>query len=136
VRNLITVAVIAVCLTGCNRGVQSKDAVRSAVIDYLKARQFNTASMDVNVSSVNFEGKRATAAVTFAPKGASAAQGMSMQYQLEQQDNKWVVVGRKDSGGHGGGMAAPPPSSESAAPANPHGGMMPAPESLPPAGKK
>jgi hypothetical protein len=136
VRFLIIVATIAACLTGCSRGTQSKDAVRSAVISYLQARQFNTASMDVNVSSVNFEGKRATATVMFAPKGASSSQGMSMQYQLEQQDNKWVVVGRKDSGGHAGGMVAAPPASESAPAANPHGGMMPAPESLPPAGKK
>ncbi len=92
--------------------------------------------MDVNVSSVNFEGKNATATVAFTPKGGNASQSMSMQYQLEQQNNKWVVVGRRDSGGHGSGMVAQPPSSESAPAANPHSGMMPAPESLPPAGKK
>ncbi len=92
--------------------------------------------MDVSVSSVNFEGKRATATVAFAPKGANANQGMSMQYQLEQQDNKWVVVGRNDSGGHGGSMVSQPPSPEGAPASNPHGGTMPAPESLPPASKK
>ncbi len=136
-RSLIIVGAAALCLTGCNRGVQSKDAVRSAIIDYLKARQFNTASMDVNVSSVNFDGKRATATVAFAPKGASSSQGsMSMQYQLEQKDNKWVVVGRNDTGGHGGSMVAQPPSSEGAPAPNPHGGAMPSPESLPPASKK
>jgi hypothetical protein len=60
---------------------------------------------------------------------------MSMRYQLEQKDGRWVVMGRKDAGSspHGGGMpSAPQPGME-----NPHGGgKMPSPEDLPPAGQK
>lgn len=112
-------------------------------------------AMSVEVTAVQFNGNQADATVSFAPKGASPTQGMSMQYHLEQQNNKWVVVGRKDAGGsphaaaeagavqgganpHGGGM---PPGV-----ANPHGGggmgapggsgMMPSPKDLPPATKK
>jgi hypothetical protein len=136
-----------ICLAGCNRGVQNKDAVRQGVLDHLAQVQLNVASMNVEVTSVQFNGNQAEATVSFTPKGASGAPGMSMRYQLEQKDGRWVVMGRKDAGAspHGGG-AMPP-----AAPGmeNPHGGgmpsapgtpggagKMPSPEDLPPAGQK
>ena len=124
-----------VCLAGCNRGVENKDAVRQGVLDHLAQVQLNVASMNVEVTSVKFNGNQAEAAVSFSPKGGNAAQGMSMQYQLELKDGRWVVMGRKDAGSspHGGGVMPP------AAPGmeNPHGGgKMPSPEDLPPAGQK
>ena len=124
-----------ICLAGCNRGVQNKDAVRQGVLDHLAQVQLNVASMNVEVTSVQFNGNQAEATVSFTPKGASGAPGMSMRYQLEQKDGRWVVMGRKDAGAspHAGG-AMPP-----AAPGmeNPHGGgKMPSPEDLPPAGQK
>ncbi len=142
---IVSALLLALCLAGCNRGTQSKDAVRQGVVDYLTSKQFNTSSMDLNVTSVKFEGKRADAVVSMAPKGMGAAQAMTMQYQLEQQNGKWVVVGRKDSGGmpHSGAMPATPDASGQqgqgamTAPAeNPHGGQMPSPEALPPATNK
>ena len=123
-----------VCLAGCNRGVQNKDAVRQGVLDHLAQRQMNVASMNVEVTSVQFNGNQADATVSFYPKGGNAAQGMSMQYQLEQKDGRWVVMGRKDAGSspHGGAMPPAAPGME-----NPHGtGKMPSPEDLPPAGQK
>jgi len=140
-------ALVFLCLAGCNRGVQSKDAVRQGVLDHLSQRQLNVAAMNVEVTSVQFNGNQAEATVSFTPKGGNAAQGMSMRYQLEQRGGRWVVVGRKDagSGPHGGAaMPSVPPGME-----NPHGGgapsepgtpgggrAMPAPEDLPPAGQK
>ena len=94
--------------------------------------------MDVNLSSVKINGSQADATVAITPKGGNAAQGMSIQYHLEQQGNQWVVTGRQNAGGHGG-AAMPPPGS------NPHGGAMPpqggaspmpSPQDLPPASKK
>lgn len=128
----------ALALAGCNRGVESKEAVRQAVIDYLAARtNLNMGSMNVDVTSVSFKGGQADATVAFAPKGAGgAAQGMSMRYTLERKGNRWVVKGRAGSGGHGGGMGGAMEG------ANPHGGAaeMPAmPPNHPPtkgAGKK
>jgi hypothetical protein len=124
-----------VCLAGCNRGVQNKDKVRQGVLDHLAQVQLNVASMNVEVTSVQFNGNQAEATVSFTPKGVSGAQGMTMRYRLEQKDGRWAVVGREDAGAspHGGG-AMPP-----AAPGveNPHGmGKMPSPEDLPPAGQK
>lgn len=138
---------LAMCLIGCNRGSEDKEAVRQGILDHLKARGMNLPQMDISLSSVKFDGKKADATVSFAPKGQSAA-GMSMSYRLEQQGNKWVVVGRQDTGAspHGGMPAAggdmpgaESPQSPAGAPAmpNPHGGaQMPAPESLPPSGTR
>jgi hypothetical protein len=123
-----------VCLAGCNRGVQNKDAVRQGVLDHLAQVQLNVASMNVEVTSVEFNGNQAEATVSFSPKGGNAAQGMSLRYQLERKDGRWVVMGRKDAGQspHGGGMPPAAPGME-----NPHGGgKMPSPEDLPPAGQK
>ena len=102
----------------------------------------NLSSMEISVKDVKFDGNKADATVSFAAKGGSPDSGMSMQYQLEQKNGKWAVVGRKDVSPTPHGATAP--SSQSAAPAeepsapgaNPHGGAMPAPESLPPAGKR
>jgi hypothetical protein len=93
----------------------------------------NVASMNVEVTSVQFNGNQAEATVSFYPKGGNAAQGMSMQYQLELKDGRWVVMGRKDAGSSPhGGMPPAAPGME-----NPHGGgKMPSPEDLPPAGQK
>ena len=136
------------CLTACNRGGQSKDAVKQGVLDYLSGRKdLNIASMDVDVSAVQFDGSKAEATVSFAPKGVPASQGMQMRYNLEQQSGKWVVVGKQDSG-HSGSVApgAANPHGAGAIPdgaANPHGAMpgggpggskMPSPDDLPPAG--
>ena len=108
------------------------------------------ATMDLDLTSVQFNGAHADATVSVYAKGTSAAQGMSMKYQLEQQGGKWVVVGRNDAGGapHGGAVATPggampgagsPHGGAMTAPGaeSPHGGaMMPAPGDLPPAAKK
>ena len=122
-----------VCLAGCNRGVQDKDAVRQGVLDHLAQVQLNVASMTVEVTSVQFNGNQAEATVSFSPKGGTAAQGMSMQYRLEQKGGRWVVMGRGDAGSSPhGGMPPAAPGME-----NPHsGGKMPSPEDLPPAGQK
>ena len=129
------VALLMVCLAACNRGAHDKEAIRQGVIDHLTQAQLNVASMNVEVTSVQINGNQAQATVSFTPKGGNAAQGMSMQYQLEKKGDAWAVVGRKDAGPspHGGGGMPP------AAPgvANPHGGgKMPSPEDLPPAGQK
>ncbi|MBZ5667462.1 MAG: hypothetical protein LAO30_23040 [Acidobacteriia bacterium] len=141
---------LLVSLTACNRGGQSsKDAVKQGVIDYLSGRKdLNIASMDLDVTSVQFNGSKADATISFAPKGANPAQGMSMRYQLEQQGSRWVVVGRQDSGHAGAippGAANPHGGGAVPSPENPHGGAagaapggarMPSPEDLPPTGGK
>lgn len=119
---LVALLVAALALAGCNRGVESKEAVRQAVIDHLSTRtNLNMASMNVDVTSVSFKGDEADATVAFSPKGAGgSAQGMTMRYTLERKGNRWVVKGRADSGGHGGGMGG------GAMGGSPHGSEPPA----------
>jgi hypothetical protein len=131
-------------LTGCKSGNQSTDAVRQGVVDYLQRIGINVGGMDLTVSNVKFNGNQADATVNMGVKG-SGTTSMTMNYHLERKDNKWVVVGKQDSGQHGATMPGAGamtgggnPHAGGAMPAPPGGagGKMPAPEDLPPAGKK
>jgi hypothetical protein len=141
---ILSAVLLVFCLAGCNRGVQSKDAVRQAVVEYLKGKSMPTDSMEISVTAVTFNGSKADATVSFAPKGGDPAQGMSIPYQLEQKDGKWAVVGRATGSAapHAGAAVQTPAETQApaqtAAPAqaSPHGAQMPSPENLPPAGKK
>jgi hypothetical protein len=136
--SLLSITAVILCLTACNSSIQNKEAVRQGVIEHLVA--VGMPGMDVDVTSVQYNGKQADATVLIMAKGMTAAQGMTMPYRLEQQGNKWVVTPRQNAGQspHGGGVT---PGA-----ANPHGGgmdlppagpasKMPAPSDLPPAGK-
>ena len=121
--------------------------MRQGVLDYLATKGMTPAAMDINVTDVKFNGDKADATVSFAAKGTGVGQ-MAIQYRMELKDSKWTVVGRQDASQHGGGMVPPrgaPQGAGTPGMANPHGGMMgtpgaggkmPAPEDLPPAGKK
>lgn len=124
--------------------------MRQAVIDRLNAHGLNVSGMNVEITSVQFNGNQADATVAITPKGGPSNAGMTMPYHLEQQSGKWVVTGTRDQGAnpHGAGAVAPgvmpgaenphggamPPTS--AMPPDGGGGKMPSPEDLPPAGKK
>ena len=120
---IVALLILLVSLTACKRGIQNKDAVRQGVLDYLASRpNLSMSGMTVDVASVTFKENKAEAQVTFSAKGGPAGGGgMTMRYTLEQKNNKWVVMGKADSGQspHGAGAAAPgmPPDM-----ANPHSG--------------
>jgi hypothetical protein len=127
-------------LAACHGANQSNEAVRQGVLDYLSQKvQLNLSAMDVKLDSVSFDGNKAKAAVSISLKGSTTSM-MSKQYELEQKDGKWVVTGRSGDAGHGATMpegVMPGASPGPVAPGveNPHGGKMPSPEDLPPAGK-
>jgi hypothetical protein len=106
------IAALALFMTACSRDIQSKEAVRQAVIDHLSGRQgldLDLSAMSVDVTAVTFRENEAEATVSFQPKGGGG--GMSMQYTLERQGNRWTVKTKTETGGspHGeGGMGAPP----------------------------
>jgi hypothetical protein len=104
-------------LAACHRGLESKDAVRQGMIDYLSGKGFNMPGMSVDVTSVQFNGSQADAVISIAPKGAPAGSGMTMPYKLEQKGGKWVVIA--STGGRHPGASMPPGV------ANPHGGGAP-----------
>jgi hypothetical protein len=151
-------AVLLLFLAGCSRGSRTsdRDAIRQGVIDHLAGTNLNIAAMDVDVTSVKFDGGKADVMVTFRAKGAPGAPGMEMRYQMQQQGDRWAVTGTQDSGHssqappgtanpHGAGGAIPPgggavppghPQTGGATPPSGQGSTMPSPEDLPPAGKK
>jgi hypothetical protein len=98
---IVSTFLLIFCLAGCHRGVESNEAVRQGVLDYLATKGMTAAAMDINVTAVKFNGDKADATVSFAAKGTGAGQ-MTIQYHMELKDNKWAVVGRQDAGQHGG----------------------------------
>jgi hypothetical protein len=119
------------------------------VIDHLASTNLNVAAMDVDVTSVQFNGGKADVSVTFRAKGAPGAPGMEMRYQMQEQGGRWAVTGLQDSGHagaatpgtqspHGAGGALPPGHPQTGGAAAPQGqrNAMPSPEDLPPVGKK
>jgi hypothetical protein len=118
VRKLAFIAVLAL-LTACTTDIQTTDAVRGAIVDYLKAREAKTGlkmdSMQVEVSTMTFSssGNEAHVTVKFSPKGGGA--GMDMPYTLDRSGSKWVVRAHAEGG------------------ENPHGGTaLPAMPAMPP----
>jgi len=118
VRKLAFLAALAL-LTACTKDIQNKDAVRGAIVDYLKAREAKTGlkmdSMQVEVSTMTFSssGNEAHVTVKFSPKGGGA--GMDMPYTLDRNGSKWVVRAHAEGG------------------ENPHGGtVLPAMPGMPP----
>ena len=81
-------------LAGCaNRNVDSLEAVKQGVIRDI-SKNVNVGAMDVSVVSVSFRDKEADAVVAFAPKGGTAAQGLTMSYTLERQGSEWHIKKR------------------------------------------
>jgi hypothetical protein len=101
--SLVIPAILALaCLAGCQKDIQTKDAVRQGVINYLtQNKNLSIGSMDIEVTQVTFKDKVADATVQFKPKGGDAASGMTMHYTLEQQASGWVVKKKADHSGHG-----------------------------------
>ena len=89
--------------------------MKQAVLDYLQSRGnigLNLDAMDIQVSSVSFREKEADAKVEFIPKGGPAGSGMSMNYKLERDGDKWVIKSKAMSGvggGPGGAIPELPP---------------------------
>jgi hypothetical protein len=104
-------------LAACTKDIQNGDAVRSSIVDYLKARQektgVNVDQMDVKVATLTFSssGKEAHANVMITPKAGGG--GMQMPYTLDRKGDKWVVRAHTEGGEnpHGAaGLPAMPPN--------------------------
>lgn len=91
----LTLFVTFLLLTACRDKLQTKEKVQEAVLERLQAHSgLDLAQLDVTTTDVNFEKNKATATVAFHPKGdPSVNSGMTMKYNLEERDGKWVVTG-------------------------------------------
>jgi hypothetical protein len=115
-----------VLLAACSRRMDTSEAVRQGVMDYLATRSnLNIGAMNVDVTAVSFRQDEADATVSFTAKGTPAGKGMSIRYTLARQGGKWVVKDKPENGvnphGAAGGAAGPaegslPPGHPSTAP--------------------
>ncbi|HEV8042643.1 MAG TPA: hypothetical protein VGP62_27440 [Bryobacteraceae bacterium] len=110
-RLTIVTAWLALCLTvlsGCKRNIQSTDAVRQGVLNYLSKRS-DLLSMDVSITNVAYRENEATATVHLQAKGSNVpGSGMDLRYLLERKGDDWVVKGRAGGEAHGQGMGGHP----------------------------
>ena len=119
----IALLVCAVFLVGCQKNIQTTEAVRAGLLEHLeKVSGLNTKSMKIELGNVSFRENEADVTVSFLPNGAQPNEGMQMAYTLERKGDKWVVKGKRGSGGAGGGMM---PGHGAPAPAAPPTGAMP-----------
>jgi len=94
--------------------IDNKDAVRTAMIEYLEKSKASTGidpnAMDVKVDAVQFERDTARASVSFLIKGSD--QGMQGNYTLTRDGNKWGNVTRQNmtAAPHGGVPGEVPPA--------------------------
>lgn len=87
--------------------------------------------MDMQITSLNFEGKKATAVANFQTKG-NGGPAMAFNYNLEDQGGKWVVVGKGTPAGNT--MHNVPPQGAGAGDATPSQALPPGHPSIPPTG--
>lgn len=102
----LLIPTLALLLGGCAKNIQTNEAVKKGVMDYLSKRtDLAIASMEVDVTGVKFSGDTAEATVSFKPKGMDASAGMQMNYTLEKKSGQWVV--KPKSAGAGSSHGAP-----------------------------
>lgn len=115
-------AVLSLGLSSCAKDINTKEAVREAVVKRITSRgDLNMGSMDIEIANVSFQGKAAEATVAFKAKGSTEAM-MNVKYKLEREGDIWVVKssgsssgdagqqGEAGAAGHGTGSSAGPGS--------------------------
>ncbi len=138
-------AAAALLLAGCSKNIDTTEAVRAGVMDYMNSTApkigLDLNNMQIEVPAVSFDHDHARATVSFTPKIAGA-KGMDMIYNLDRKGDKWVVIGNAMSAGstHGTEQAAPPqagppqtaPDGTKLPPGHPSVGQAPPGTQLPP----
>ena len=96
-------------LFGCAKDINNKEAVKEAVMKRLASVSgLNMSGMDIEVSTVSFQGNNADAQVAFKAKGTNDSM-LNMSYKLERKGDEWVVKSSSGGmGGMGGGSSLPP----------------------------
>lgn len=110
-------AFLAVWEAGCNSGLKSKERVRADLLAHLQKAGFNTQTLVVEITQLQFAGNVAHLAVSFRPPGSgNVHDAMTMNYTMELRDGHWTVTGRGDSQGHGMGQGMPGAAGDGGAP--------------------
>lgn len=109
--------IAGLCLTGCAKNIDTKDAIRAAIEKRVVKTGFDLQSMEVNVTRVSFHGNKAEATASFVPKGSDGSGSVAFNYNLERQKDEWVVTSLQQGSmaGHSGNAAGGLPGTPGAA---------------------
>ena len=91
--NLSLLFVLGILSCSSSANLNSKDAVRKAVMDHLSQRKgldLNMNAMELDIGDVAFRANDADATVSFRPKGSQTA-AMTMTYSLMRDGSQWKV---------------------------------------------
>lgn len=115
-RNIILslLACLAALSCGSQSNLNTKDAIRKAVLEHLSARKgldLNMEAMELDVGDVSFRANEADATVSFRTKGSQTS-AMTMKYTLIRDGDHWKVKPRAEGGANPHGMPAAPPPTE------------------------
>jgi hypothetical protein len=141
VKHILWVGIV-LCLVGCAKDINNKEAVKAAIEKRVAKTGFDVNAMQVDVRQVSFHDQDAVATVAFVPKDGPPQSAVTFKYNLHRQKDEWVATGLAQggsgmSGGHpaagaGGGTAGPLP--DNAGPTL--DGSQPLPSGHPPIGRK
>jgi hypothetical protein len=109
----------ALCLSGCAKDIDNREAVRAAIEKRVIKSGFDLTNMSVQVTSVSFHGKEAEAVALIVPKGGNINQGVSFGYKLQREKDEWVAGKPEMNPGHAQPPAAAPDSSGALPPGHP-----------------
>jgi hypothetical protein len=87
------VLITALALVSCSKNIDTPELVKQGIIKDI-GKKVDVQNMDVNVDSVSFHDKEATASVSFRPKGGDPRMSMSMTYNMVRQGDEWHVKAR------------------------------------------
>ena len=117
-------AAAALTLIGCSKNIDTTEAVKAGVMDYMNSVApkigLDLNNMTVDVPAVSFDHDHARATVTVTPK-IKGSGGMQLNYNLDRKGDKWVVAGNAQSAGSAHGS----PDAGAAPQAAPDGTQLP-----------
>jgi hypothetical protein len=105
---VVTAILGALTLGGCAKKNDTPEAVKEGILRDI-AKNFDVASMDVNVDSVSFRDNEADAVVSYSLKGSKDPSSMmTMKYLMERHsDGKWYIKSRYSNAGGSDNNAVP-----------------------------
>lgn len=120
-KSLAAVLAFVFLSCGSSTNLNTKEAVRQAVIEHLSSRKgldLDMSAMELDVGDVSFRANEAEATVSFRSKGSQTS-AMTMKYSLVRDGDKWKVKPRTDAGGANPHGVAPPAGGAELPPGHP-----------------
>jgi len=108
-------AAFLLATSGCKSTADNKEAIRAGIIKHIAGMSgLNVNNMTITITKATIDGDKAQANVEIRAKnGDPKVPAMQLSYELQKQDNEWVVLRGQPTGGmqHPGAGEMPPQGS-------------------------